>query len=486
MNPLNVIVAGFPGENAARAFERALRAFPVRWCLAICKYREHLPDLQNAEVHWHHPGFLETVDWNTIMPLSADLVEAMCDCEVVFLEMMTRNERKGRRLSYFERKREFLRTLRYWNHILSERPIDLFLACDIPHVGPEYVLFSLCRHKKIPTMFFHPQPLQKTLFFETDCTPAEQIRRCYDESHSSVELTGQFSQYFKDQTTAKDNPAPWYMLSSPPGPLKRWWVMVTRIFLRSPYLFFRHTCAVMARIATGSFWKRTGTEWSAIFRVRRMFRFYDAHAPEPDLSKKYIYVPLHYQPECTTCPMGGVFVDQLLVVQLIAYCLPDDVLLYVKEHPRQQMPGRNITFYRDLLKMSCVRLIPKSHNTFRLIENSAAVATVTGKAGFEALFRNKPVLLFGHVFYEFSPGVFPIHTLDDCKKAMKAIFEQNAHPTLDEMKRFLKAMEKCAITGHLDPVDQVISDEENLVSVSEGLIKRITQRLGGSTPPRPQ
>ena len=51
--------------------------------------------------------------------------------------------------------------------------------------------------------------------------------------------------------------------------------------------------------------------------------------------------------------------------------------------------------------MKCVRFMPRGFNSFRLQEHAEAIATVAGTAGFEALFREKPVIMFGHWFYQY-------------------------------------------------------------------------------------
>ena len=177
---------------------------------------------------------------------------------------------------------------------------------------------------------------------------------------------------------------------------------------------------------------------------KRLREFYDEHAVEPDLSKQFIYFPLQFQPECSTCPMAGAFVDQQLTTQMLSQAAPRDVLIYVKEHPRQRKQGimcRDIDFYKKLVAMPNVRLMKHESSTFKLRENCKAVATGTGTAGLEALFRQKPVLLFGHVFYQYADGVFPIRAKEDLTKAMKAIFENNEKPSQASTRQFMKAVE---------------------------------------------
>ena len=52
--------------------------------------------------------------------------------------------------------------------------------------------------------------------------------------------------------------------------------------------------------------------------------------------KKILYIPLNYQPELTTSPMGGDFFDQLEMIELIDRNCPDSFVIYVKDHPKQR------------------------------------------------------------------------------------------------------------------------------------------------------
>ncbi|APB34218.1 hypothetical protein GlitD10_1892 [Gloeomargarita lithophora Alchichica-D10] len=181
-----------------------------------------------------------------------------------------------------------------------------------------------------------------------------------------------------------------------------------------------------------------------------LFGFYNKKAVEPDLSSKYIYVALHFQPEATTMPLAGAFANQLLIVQLLAYCVPNDVLIYVKDHPSQDIRCRSIKFYQEIINIPNVRLIPRNYDTFTLTDHALAVATATGTVGWEALFKGKPVLMFGHYVYQYAPGVLQISTLEDCQKAIHKIIYENFKPDPHQLKLFLKALDETCFLLNLN------------------------------------
>ncbi len=199
---------------------------------------------------------------------------------------------------------------------------------------------------------------------------------------------------------------------------------------------------------------------------------------EPDFNKKYFYYPIQFQPECTTSPQGGVYVNQELAIHLLSEALPGpEYYIYVKEHPDQRLHGRNIEFYNQLKKIKNVIFVKKSTSGFALIRNSLAVVTITGTSGWEALFRKKPVLLFGHCYYQYAPGVINVKSLNDCTLAIKKIINSaDAIPDIDDMKYFLKAMEIHSIDGWTDICYQRVSKlkiEENIHNMATGILKRI-------------
>jgi capsule polysaccharide export protein KpsC/LpsZ len=150
------------------------------------------------------------------------------------------------------------------------------------------------------------------------------------------------------------------------------------------------------------------------------------------------------QPEASTCPKAGAFTDQERIIELLAFHLPAQVKLYVKEHPNQGELLRNCAFYQRLLDIPQVQFVPKNFSTFTLIENAKAIATCTGTAGFESLFRAKPVLMFGHRFYQYARGVYCIHSSQDCKEALKKILENGEVPTIRDARLFLKSVQDTA------------------------------------------
>ncbi len=125
-----------------------------------------------------------------------------------------------------------------------------------------------------------------------------------------------------------------------------------------------------------------------------------------ELSRPYIYFPLHYQPEMTTTGMGGMYVDQMLAIERIARIMPPDWYIYVKENPIQSFEFRGDWFFERMRAIPNLRMLPREMNTHLLTKHSKLVATITGTAGWEAVTGGKPVVIFGRAWYGGVDGVF--------------------------------------------------------------------------------
>ncbi len=121
---------------------------------------------------------------------------------------------------------------------------------------------------------------------------------------------------------------------------------------------------------------------------------------KPDLDDKYIFFPLHLEPEMATMIKAPFYINQLALIENIAKSLPIGLKLYVKDHPSMVLSGgRSISYYKKLQEIPNLKLVHPSIDSYELIKNSQLVATITGTVGFEALLLKKPVITFGDVFY---------------------------------------------------------------------------------------
>lgn len=369
-------------------------------------------------------------------PLDKSIIDSMLIYESDIMRMMDRFEVYLKKpVLYDERKKIYFKHLRYWSHFLAHNRIDAFICGNIPHDIYDFVILALCKIKNIPTLYFYQGQIFDVIHpmndyvVGTESLPSKykQLLTRYEENSEII-----FSDFVEDVCNhMKQDILPFYMTKNP----------INRINLILKRLKF-----FLTFINTPSF--------VGIKRKINNFKLtlsYKAISKKPNFHTKYIYLPLHYQPELTSCPLGGGYENQYLIIEMLDYFLPDDYILYVKEHPNQEIFARNYNYYYDILKSTKkVVFVPKDTSSFELMLNSQAVATITGTAGWEALFKQKPVLVFGHNFYEFAPGVTLINSKEDAHKAISDIISQKFVYDEIKLKLFIQAVEETSLKGHID------------------------------------
>ena len=165
---------------------------------------------------------------------------------------------------------------------------------------------------------------------------------------------------------------------------------------------------------------------------------------------KFILVPLHLEPELTTSPMGGAFYDQMEMIELINRNCPSGYKIIVKEHPVQKINHtRNKYFFKKIKSFkNVIYLDKKSKSTKDFIEISDIIATLTGSVGFEALCKQKKVIVFGEPFYMHYKGCYKINNDDDFLKFIK-----NKDTFTNNSKELNKFLNNCESKFHLGYID---------------------------------
>lgn len=209
--------------------------------------------------------------------------------------------------SYPKREELFKRIVRYWNWALDEYKIDLFLGFAVPHFGYELIIYYLCKIKSVKTLFTWHTSIHPYMHFVEDI---DKIGEEVNEPHKyfneqcngtgenytedSIELDEDFQTHLNMHIEKSPDRTPFYMKFSKIDKFK---AKLTGFMSYYKYLH-----------------ENKKSLWGAV--LLKFFRLidngdyignYKKNTVEINYSKneKYIYVPLHLQPEATTCPLGG-------------------------------------------------------------------------------------------------------------------------------------------------------------------------------------
>lgn len=490
VSPIRAIIARFSLGFSHGVVRKVLQERPFDFCGIIAAGAEpqFYDVIPASQQEWFDSGAVRVchyrnVDWTALLPLDEELMSQMHACEILFMETVCRQEWK-RPVSYRTRRHWYLRHLRFWNDYIERHRINLYISAWLPHEVPDVIIYHLCKYKGVPILYLHMSTERDTAFIEHDIErSAAQVGQRYEEllreyggidDTEQIPLSSRFEGRYRALIAQEGQKPPLEQISMYSSYGKSVWAL-----LRSrPCLFVRHGLGYLTPRGAA----RMRQAWKRSRIIRQRDALYDAHAVEPDLRVPYIYFPLHLQPEASTVPMGSAFADQVVVAELLAAALPPGVLIYVKEHyKKSSWLGRTEQDYRDLLALPSVRFVRRSVDTFALREHCRAIATVSGSAGFEGLFRGKPCFLFGHRFYQYASGVYCIHTREDLQRAVHEVFARHAAPTSKTCRLYLKAMEEVCVHGTVNPWDKKVShltDEEHIRANSEAILHALGTREG--------
>lgn len=308
---------------------------------------------------------------------------------------------------------------KHYNHIildllanlLAEEQINLVLFFDFPHLFYDTLIYQIAKAKGIRTLIvsssqFPNRFLSLESIEDVGIFPSVSSKLSHESFPINADENPEW-EYMKgvEQYRGEPGSLSWR------GILRLFWCLVAieRNKLLNPK-FVSKTISRM-RYVSAAFPK-----WRDPFRRH----FHTSHLDyyerillyenkEVDFNRKFVYFPLHYQPELTTSTLGGCYSDQLLAIEHLSTILPDDTWIYVKENPRQTGAMRGPQFFERLERIPNLNILPSYANTYELIDKSEFVATVTGTVGWEAICKGKIALVFGMSWYRNLPGAIQFH-----------------------------------------------------------------------------
>jgi len=400
-------------------------------------------------------GEYRKLNYGNFPPLDSEIIDEYLQTESIFLKM---SDRLGPSLSYQKRKDLYLKHLRFWHGFLTSIDYDAIVFENIPHEGFDFIAYEISTKMSKKTFMFYQMPIRpkKTYLLQLITNlydhgiKVDQIRS--KKSHTNFEnLNPKFRGYLEvieshftslnSFTRSKKNKKALFSCSF----CKRFKSIVELIktVLESLRRLDKDDFIYLVKLRLG-----LGEKYLSKIQAKN---FYQANVlNSADLSDKYIYFPLHYQPELSTSPLAKHYVDLSLVCELLANATKSSgVKIYIREHPRafSSYGSRTKGFYQRMIEHQNVFFISGSINSFELIDKSFAVATINGSCGWEALLRKKNVLMFGPRFYSSMRGCYNVRTISDLREAIKSIGNTQDKISDNDIFCFLKSLESETIEG---------------------------------------
>lgn len=480
-NSGNDIQYWIPKELSGEFFSEIRKKFPTT------VFHEYLDALNG---NWP-----EEIESSQFPPISKKLAFDLLDVESKALLMIERIEYSPTTLG--QKKHLYYEQVRYWYGLMKQLKPDAVVFSDAPHTFYNFVLSSVAKYLGIKTIYYRrTKGTVGHLNFFTDYLDYSKIRNAYLEAKKNnvvlSDLSSDLQEYYLKQTNTQVDSTPFYrkgdlkvdkskntkVLPSANTVVKKLREKNFFITLKNYFWFLLHVRR-MDTIGNQYFpvwkikfmqrkWKKQTQQWRSV---------YESKVTKVDFDAKYVYVPMHFQPECATNPFGDIYDDQILMVDTLAQSIPSDWVIYVKENPiqwswPQARSGRFDGYYDLLLKNKNVRLVSTDISTFELIEHSQVVAAVTGTALWESILRSKPVCMFGSEWFMDCEGVFQISGVESCQNAILEI-QKGFQIDKSNIIAFLYALEQSTYPGYVNlhlkgPFS--FTEDQNVHSIVHGIL----------------
>lgn len=314
---------------------------------------------------------------------------------------------KGKR-NYKEILKYFYNISKKYRSIFDSFAPDLFL----PAVGMGSILVfifeQICKERGIPYIVPTNIRVKNIFAFSTDSQLRfAQIEKTYKElDRGDIEVDLSDAKNLYDELMAEiedpqyfDRKNEWFNMGRIDSFQKK-----LRFILALPVFFLKSLLQHIIELISG---KRPHMS----LKGKLFYYFHQKHqewlmlcpgfCEELDPKQKYIYYPLHINPEYSTQIMAPMWLNQLYVIELLSKSIPCDWVIYVKEHPTTLFCRvRPWGFYEKIKQLPNVRLAPIDADMHKIISKAEMVAVITGTSGWEAIMRGKPLITFTNCFWD--------------------------------------------------------------------------------------
>lgn len=371
-----------------------------------------------------------------------------------FMDMFTRRNFPYDDKNIHEYLHVFNMFVDFFDNFLATEEISIVMFANIPHEGPDLILYEIAKQRGIKTVVCYQSLFPNKFFYMFDTDDFGKFQELEtNENNDLIKIEQRFEKelfYMNDVSQKTKIP-----------PIKM------DMFLNFAKVLKKLSYTKMDRII--QLISQRYERYQSV--VRYNANLLSSTVKDISLDSRYVYFPLHLQPELTTSALGGIYSDQLLAIEHLSNILPPEFVIYVKENPKQTEFMRGQWFFDRLKKIDQVKMVSPQVNTYMLMKHCTFVATITGTAGWEAISGGKNVLVFGNPWYKSLPGVF---TYDAQFKLENILNNKINHNDLEnQVNNLLGKMG----TGVIDPAYLVMLNNFSKVGNSRSLFNTFARIL---------
>ena len=414
-----------------------------------------------------------------------ELNKLICHYEIIAIQMMNRFDPYMSSFPADKRINYFRDLIIKWLDIIDELNIELVISPSIPHRVYDYALYVATKIRKIRFITF------KTIFFSDYAFIINDIEQNLLNKKINDNIIYDdlvFTELISYMNSVKLEPTSQLFYNEKKSNFnlyKALKLIVKRFIYWS--MFFKTNFAFYVKKNKMPYSSNFFRFEILLILINRFFKlkllklYYENLVKYNETDKNnFVLVALHYQPEETTCPLGGIYVDQMLIIKMLDTIIDKNTVILVKEHSSQfnfnaESPesARDFNFYDEILKISPrIKFVSTKTKIFDLLPYANFVTTITGSVGFEALLFNKPVMCFGNPWYIGLPGVSRIHNKKDLETAVSNIQSIRNEITSDNIESFFKKLSSVVFPA-LTCAPQLLTSKTSLSVSKDNIVKQI-------------
>ena len=353
--------------------------------------------------------------------LSNELLNEIEKSIPILIDMMSRFETNNS-FSSTDKLTYIYSQFNYWHNFLISEKINFFIEFDTPHDVYDYIIYILCKYLDIKVIIFqhssfYYQNKDKVLKRFVVLSPTNNI---FKPLNVTKNINHKYRNVFKYRYIRDAYKISNSNLSSAITERQLITLDVKGSISKKVYLFFIKTINILLNkklfdnyIVNSisnlknypNYFKFHLTRFFIHRQTIKLHKFYNTKSVKKINNKKnFIFFPLHYQPERTTCPEGKLFSNQYMMLKFFLSYLDEDTNIYIKEHPKQfqkqtvkNQSYRSEYFYKKLLGLNNVFFLPVNYSISNILKNNSlkAIVTIKGSIILEACLNKIPVFTFG-------------------------------------------------------------------------------------------
>lgn len=346
---------------------------------------------------------------------------------------------------------EYKKTALYYKELFSNHNIDLVIS-EPPSNSFIYLGYAEAKINEKQFLGFMPARIPKHVNVFTDA---------YGETLLENRLAS-------DTCESKPSGPPDYMLTYKLGNVRdKWYLQIWRMI--------RYVRLRSIETNNTSFHQLKSMYIKYIWRKIQYLRVKAASVFSNDFEsgdRINIFFPLHYRPEASTSVLARYYEDDLELLKNIAFSLPDNAQLIVKEH-LAATGMRNVSFYKKVLSFPNTVLIGPDFNFLKQINRFDAAIVLTSTVGFEAIQNGIPVFLLGRTFYSNYPGVTKIESFSQLEDVLQNLKKNSALPNENIMRHYRRH----CFQGQFSYMSAQVLSATNVVNLMVPVMQALTSRI---------